>query len=84
MSIKDELGNRMKTNYEQIPKLRLTRRTPVIIRIDGKAFHSYTRGFQKQFDLILMGSMQETMKYAHIIVVIKLLMVIVEQLDVLI
>ena len=62
MSIKDELGNRMKTNYEQIPKLRLTRRTPVIIRIDGKAFHSYTRGFQKPFDTILMRSMQETMK----------------------
>ena len=62
MSIKDELGNRMKTNYEQIPKLRLTRRTPVIIRIDGKAFHSYTRGFQEPFDTILMRSMQETMK----------------------
>ena len=63
MSIKDELGNRMKTNYEQIPKLRLTRRTPVIIRIDGKAFHSYTRGFRKPFDSILMRSMRETMKY---------------------
>lgn len=63
MSIKDELGNRIKTNYEQIPKLRLTRRTPVIIRIDGKAFHSYTRGFRKPFDSILMKSMRETMKY---------------------
>lgn len=63
MSIKDELGNRMKTNYEQIPKLRLTRRTPVIIRIDGKAFHSYTRGFRKPFDSTLMRSMRETMKY---------------------
>lgn len=43
MSIKDELGNRMKANYEQIPKIRLTRRTPVIIRIDGKAFHTFTK-----------------------------------------
>ena len=63
MSIKDELGNRMKTNYEQIPKLRLTRRTPVIIRIDGKAFHTFTKKFKKPFDHILMDTMQLTMKF---------------------
>ena len=39
------------------------RRTPVAIRIDGKAFHTFTRGFQKPFDEILIKSMQETMKY---------------------
>lgn len=60
---KDDLGTRMKTYYEQIPKTRLMRRTPVIIRIDGKAFHTFTRGFQKPFDEILIRSMQETMKY---------------------
>lgn len=32
MSINDNLGNRMKTYYEQIPKTRLMRRTPVAIR----------------------------------------------------
>ena len=63
MPTRDDLGTRMKTYYEQIPKARLMRRTPVIIRIDGKAFHTFTRGFQKPFDEILIKSMQETMKY---------------------
>ena len=39
------------------------RRCPVAIRIDGKAFHTFTRGFQKPFDDVLIKSMQETMKY---------------------
>lgn len=60
---KDSLGDRMKSHYENIPKTRLTRREPVIIRIDGKAFHTFTRGFQRPFDNILIESMQETMKY---------------------
>lgn len=63
MSVKDDLGVRMKTFYEQIPKTKLMRRCPVAIRIDGKAFHTFTRGFQKPFDEVLIKSMQETMKY---------------------
>jgi len=63
MPVNDELGKRMKEYYEQIPKTKLMRRTPVIIRLDGKAFHTFTRGFQKPFDEILIKSMQETMKY---------------------
>lgn len=63
MSVHDDLGVRMKTFYEQIPKTKLMRRCPVAIRIDGKAFHTYTRGFQKPFDEVLIKSMQETMKY---------------------
>jgi tRNA(His) 5'-end guanylyltransferase len=59
---KDSLGDRMK-QYEGIPKTNLMRRNPVIIRIDGKAFHTFTRGFQRPFDNILIESMQETMKY---------------------
>ena len=50
MPVHDDLGTRMKTYYEQIPKTKLMRRTPVAIRIDGKAFHTFTRGFQKPFD----------------------------------
>ena len=63
MPVNDELGKRMKEYYEQSPKTKLMRRTPVAIRIDGKAFHTFTRGFQKPFDDILVKSMQETMKY---------------------
>jgi tRNA(His) 5'-end guanylyltransferase len=53
----------MKTFYEQIPKIKLMRRCPVAIRIDGRAFHTFTRGFQRPFDEVLIKSMQETMKY---------------------
>ena len=59
---KDSLGDRMK-QYEGVSKISLMRRNPVIIRIDGKAFHTFTRGFQRPFDDILIESMQETMKY---------------------
>lgn len=58
----DSLGDRMK-NYEYVSRTYLTRRTPVIMRIDGKAFHSFTRGFKKPFDEIFVKSMQDTMKY---------------------
>ena len=63
MPVHDDLGTRMKTFYEQIPKTKLMRRTPVIIRIDGKAFHTFTKGFRKPFDEILIRAMQETTKY---------------------
>lgn len=63
MPVHDDLGVRMKTFYEQIPKTKLMRRCPVAIRINGKAFHTFTRGFQKPFDEVLIKSMQETMKY---------------------
>ncbi|MCH5269039.1 MAG: tRNA(His) guanylyltransferase Thg1 family protein [Lachnospiraceae bacterium] len=59
----DDLGTRMKTFYEQIPKIKLMRRTPVIVRIDGKAFHTFTKGFKRPFDEILIKTMQETTKY---------------------
>ena len=63
MPVHDDLGTRMKTFYEQIPKTRLVRRMPVAIRIDGKAFHTFTRGFNKPFDDVMINSMLRTMKY---------------------
>ena len=63
MPVHDDLGTRMKTFYEQIPKTKLMRRTPVIIRIDGRSFHTFTRGFHKPFDEVLIKTMQETTKY---------------------
>ena len=63
MSVHDDLGIRMKTFYEQIPKTKLMRRTPVAIRIDGKAFHTFTIGFERPFDDLLVEVMQETTKY---------------------
>jgi tRNA(His) 5'-end guanylyltransferase len=63
MPVHDDLGTRMKTFYESAPKIHLMHRCPVAIRLDGRAFHTFTRGFQKPFDGILMKSMQETMQY---------------------
>lgn len=59
---KDSLGDRMK-EYEYVTRNYLTRKLPVIIRCDGKAFHSFTRGLKKPFDEIFVKSMQDTMKY---------------------
>jgi tRNA(His) 5'-end guanylyltransferase len=36
--------------YEAVPQTYLTRRTPAILRIDGKAFHTFTRGMDKPWD----------------------------------
>ena len=58
---KDSLGDRMKT-YEAVSRFYLTRRMPVIIRLDGKAFHTFTRGMKKPCDTILVRTMQKTMK----------------------
>lgn len=59
----DDLRTRMKSYYENIPKTKLMRRTPVAIRIDGKAFHTFTKGFDRPFDKVLMTTMQETTQY---------------------
>lgn len=58
----DSLGDRMK-GYENISRNYLTRRVPVIIRIDGKAFHTFTKGMKKPFDRLLMTAMQDTMQF---------------------
>ena len=60
---KDSLGDRMKENYENRAKTYLVRRMPVIIRLDGKAFHTFTKGFNRPYDEILHKTMNETMKY---------------------
>lgn len=57
-----DLAKRMK-DYESVSKTRLMKRCPVICRIDGKAHHSFTRGFKRPFDEIYIKSMQETAKY---------------------
>lgn len=62
MPINDALGDRMK-EYESRNQYFLQRRTPVIIRVDGKAFHTFTRGFQKPFDEVLGNAMVRTMEY---------------------
>jgi tRNA(His) guanylyltransferase len=61
----DSLGDRMKS-YEDVFRLQLPIRMPVILRIDGKAFHSYTakkspiKGVEKPVDAGLVECMNDT------------------------
>lgn len=52
-----ELGTRMKSNYEDRCRPYLTRRVPVIVRVDGRAFHTITRKADKPFDYRIVGAM---------------------------
>lgn len=63
MSDKTTLGTRMKENYENRTKQFLVRRCPTIIRLDGKAFHTYTKGLERPFDEGLIQDMQLTTAY---------------------
>ena len=61
--MKDALGDRMKEFYEDRTRIKLPRRTFTIIRIDGKAFHTYTRGLERPFDEGLVEDMDATAAY---------------------
>lgn len=56
------LGDRMK-QYENVWKQKLPRRTPFVIRIDGKAFHTYTKVFDDIFSQKLHSAMCITARY---------------------
>jgi tRNA(His) guanylyltransferase len=60
MSQKDSLGDRMKGHYENRTRYLLPRRTYTIIRVDGKAFHAYTKGCERPFDVPLAEDMDFT------------------------
>jgi tRNA(His) 5'-end guanylyltransferase len=58
----DDIGFRMKHDYEDRYRFELTRRVPVIIRIDGRSFHSFCKNFAKPYDMPFKFSMWETAK----------------------
>lgn len=60
---RSDLANMMKEFYETIPKTRLMRRCPVVVRLDMRTGHTFCRGFERPFDEIFIKSMQETAKY---------------------
>lgn len=51
-----KIGDRIK-KYEQASKTTLLPRGYIVLRVDGKAFHTFTRGMQKPFDKKLTESM---------------------------
>lgn len=61
--MKDELGQRIKTQYENRTRYYLPRRTYTIIRCDGKNFSSYCKGLKRPYDKELVNSMNETTKH---------------------
>lgn len=54
------LGDRMKVQYEDRTRYLLPRRTWTVVRVDGKAFHTYTRKFVRPFDDTFINAMDRT------------------------
>lgn len=57
-----DIDIRMKA-YEHCYRLFIPKKMYVIIRLDGKAFHSFTKGLDRPFDKGLMDDMDATTKY---------------------
>ena len=51
-----KLGDRIK-RYEAVTRYFATQRMPLIVRVDGKAFHTFTNGMGKPFDANFMTAM---------------------------
>lgn len=60
--VADALGDRMKDYYENRSKIYLTRRVPVLLRLDGCHFHTFTKGLKKPYDSLFIEVMQRTTK----------------------
>lgn len=58
----NSLGDRMKS-YESVSKGHLMPNSAVIIRVDGKAFHTFTKAFDKPFSRVLMRSMDSAAEF---------------------
>lgn len=59
---KNALGLRMK-GYEFISRFFLMKKNPVIIRLDGVCFHTFTKGLKRPYDTLLAETMIETARY---------------------
>ena len=57
--INSEIGARMK-QYENCYRFYLTPNSCVIIRLDGRAFHTFTKGFARPYDKLFARVMWET------------------------
>ncbi len=57
--MKDDLGRRIKNDYEDALRLFLPRRTHVILRIDGRAFHKFTRHLERPYSRRLADALDQ-------------------------
>lgn len=60
--VQKSLSDRMK-EYENIPNTRLIKRMPIMVRLDGRAFHTFTKKMDRPFDFYFMDLMNITTKY---------------------
>lgn len=58
--MQNSLGSRLKKNYEDPFRIYLPKRLPLVIRLDGRAFHTLTRGLNKPWDKSFMVAMDYT------------------------
>lgn len=55
--MKDDLGRRMKQDYEDALRLVVPRRSYVVIRIDGRGFHTFTKNLERPYSRQLAGAL---------------------------
>lgn len=58
--MKYSLNDKIKSDYESRTQMFLPRRTWSVLRVDGKAFKTYTKGLQRPFDSGFITDMDET------------------------
>lgn len=63
--IKDDLGERIKGYEKKFTSIKLSKDLPVLVRLDGKAFHSYTKGLEKPFSRPLLNAFENTVEHLH-------------------
>lgn len=66
MPVRDDLGKRMK-EYETRNRHYLQKRIPVIIRLDMRSGHTFTKEFERPFDEVFISAMQKTAKYLFVL-----------------
>lgn len=60
--MKDKLGDRMK-EYEALTESRLMPLLPTLARVDGRSFHTFTRGMERPYDPRMARAMVETAQW---------------------
>lgn len=61
--MKKQIGDRMKTNYEEAYKHYLPMRMPTILRLDGKTFHTFTKKMDRPYDGAFIENMANLAKW---------------------
>ena len=57
--MKDDLGRRMKQDYEDALRLQVPRRSYVVIRIDGRGFHTFTKHLERPYSRLLADALDQ-------------------------